>query len=109
MQFAIGVALMLVAAGLACLLHGLVPGCCTRTASRTVNDLARLFQDRHALNDVMEQSSGALTLAGLALLTLPAWMLFLLAPGHPMTALTSALPFAIPATYLWTNPQLEPV
>jgi uncharacterized protein YjeT (DUF2065 family) len=109
MRFAIGVGLMLLAAGLACVLHGLVPAYCTRTASRTVDELTRLFRDRDALAEVLDEASGALTLAGLVLLTLPAWTLLLLAPGYPLPAFTAVLALAIPATYLWTNPQLDPV
>ena len=43
MHFAVGVGLMLVAAGLACIIHGIFPSLCTKTASRTVDELKRLF------------------------------------------------------------------
>jgi hypothetical protein len=42
-------------------------------------------------------------------LTLPAWALLLLAPGYPVPIATALLALAIPAAYLWSNPQLEPV
>jgi uncharacterized protein YjeT (DUF2065 family) len=109
MRFAVGVGLMLVAAGMACIIHGLVPGLCTKTASRTVDELRRLFAERHALASVLDQASGALTLVGLIALTIPAWTLLLLAPGYPLPMATALLALAIPATYLWSNPQLEPV
>ena len=109
LRFAVGVGLMLVAAGLACIIHGLIPGLCTKTASRTVDELRRLFVERHALASVLEQASGALTLVGLVALTIPAWALLLLSPGYPLPLLTAAFAIAIPAVYLWTNPQLEPV
>jgi uncharacterized protein YjeT (DUF2065 family) len=108
LRFAAGVGLMLVAAGLACILHGLIPGCCTRTASRTVDELARLFRERNALGEILDAASGALTLIGLLVLTIPAWALALSAPGELPLAI-AALALSIPATYLWTNPQLEPV
>jgi len=38
----------LIAAGLACLLHALVPGSCTTTASRAVAALADEMEARHA-------------------------------------------------------------
>lgn len=109
LRFAFGVGLMLVAAGTACMVHALVPGCCTRTASRTVDELARLFRDRDALAVVLNETSGALTLVGLVALTLPAWAIALLSPHYLLPAALACLALAIPAAYLWTNPQLDPV
>lgn len=109
MRFAVGVGLMLVAAGFACIIHGLFPGYCTKTASRTVDELKRLFAERHALASVLQQASGALVFVGLIALTLPSWALLLLAPGYPLPIVTAAFALAIPAVYLWTNPQLEPI
>src|SRR4029079_1437188 len=109
MRFAVGVGLMLVAAGLACSIHGLFPSLCTKTASRTVDELKRLFVERHALARVLSEASGALVLVGLVALTVPAWSLRLMAPGYPLPMVTAAFALAIPAVYLWTNPQLEPV
>jgi hypothetical protein len=109
MRFAVTVGLMLMAAALACIIHGIVPGCCTRTASRTINELTRVFRDRDSLDAVVRESSGALTLVGLLVLTLPAWALVAFAPIFPLPAALATLALAIPATYLWTNPQLDPV
>lgn len=109
MRFAVGVGLMLAGAGLACILHGLFPGLCTKTASRTVDEITRLFRERDSLADVLAKSSGALTLVGLVALTIPAWGMLLMAPGYPLPAVTAIFALAIPAAYLWTNPQLEPI
>ena len=109
MRFAVGVGLMLAGAGLACILHGLFPGLCTKTASRTVDEITRLFRERDSLADVLRKSSGALTLVGLVLLTIPAWGMILMAPGYPLPAATAIFALAIPAAYVWTNPQLEPL
>jgi len=109
LRFAVGVGLMLVAAGLACIVHGIFPALCTKTASRTVDELQRLFAERDALASVIDETSGALVLVGLVALTLPAWALLLLAPGYPLPMITALFAMAIPATYLWTNPQLDPV
>jgi len=100
---------MLIAAGLACIIHGIFPGFCTRTASRTVDELRRLFAERSALAAALQQASGALTLVGLVILTLPAWALLLLAPGYPVPIVTALFALAIPFAYLCSNPQLEPV
>ena len=109
LRFAVGVGLMLIAAGTACILHGLVPGLCTKTASRTVDELKRLFAERDALASALAEASGALVLVGLVALTLPAWTLLLIAPGYPVPIATALFALAIPAVYLWTNPQLEPI
>jgi uncharacterized protein YjeT (DUF2065 family) len=109
LRFAVGVGLMLVAAGTACILHGLLPGLCTKTASRTVDELKRLFAERDALASALAEASGALVLVGLVALTLPAWTLLLIAPGYPVPIATALFALAIPAVYLWTNPQLEPI
>lgn len=109
MRFAVGVGMMLTAAGIACIVHGLLPGFCTRTASRTVDELKRLFADRHALASVLQETSGALVLFGLVALTLPSWALLLMAPGYPVPMVTAAFALAIPFVYLCTNPQLDPV
>ncbi|MEP6982434.1 MAG: DUF6356 family protein [Sphingomicrobium sp.] len=109
LRFAAGVGLMLVAAGLACIIHGLLPSLCTKTASRTVDELKRLFAERDAFASALAESSGALVFVGLVALTLLSWALLLLAPGYPLPIATALLAMAIPAVYLWTNPQLEPV
>ena len=109
LRFASGVGLMLVAAGLACIIHAIVPAFCTKTASRTVDELRRLFAERHTLATVLKEASGALTLVGLVALTLPAWALLLMAPNYPVPVATAIFALAIPVTYLWSNPQLEPV
>lgn len=109
MRFAVGVGLMLTGAGLACIIHGLFPGLCTKTASRTVDEITRLLRERDTLGDVLARSSGALTLVGLVALTLPAWGMLLMAPGYPLPAATALFALAIPAAYLWTNPQLDPI
>ena len=91
LRFAAGVGLMLVAAGLACIIHGLLPALCTKTASRTVDELKRLFAERDAFASALAESSGALVFVGLVALTLPSWALLLLAPGcRPSTALRLA-------------------
>ena len=46
MRFAGAVGAMLVAAGLACLLHSIVPGICRDTASRTIASLHQVIGDR---------------------------------------------------------------
>jgi hypothetical protein len=52
LRFASTIGLLAIAAGLACLIHALVPALCTRTASRTVGQLARLFEQRELLCEI---------------------------------------------------------
>jgi len=109
MRFASGVALMLIGAGVACLLHALIPALCEKTASRTVGHLSTVFVSREALPEALEETSGVVTLVGLLALSTPAWVLAIATPQQPMTAIAATLSLAVAAAYVWTNPQLEPV
>ncbi len=70
LRFAALVGAMLAAAGLACLLHALVPALCRSTASRTISRLHRLLQDRSALAEAAAESEAAVAFALLVLLVL---------------------------------------
>ena len=109
LAFAAGVGLMLVAAGIACVIHALVPAFCEKTASRTVHRLTVLFNDRGNLHGALDDSSGAMTLLGLLALCAPAWILAVAQAQHQLGLAVAALASAIPLAYLWTNPQLDPV
>lgn len=110
LRFAALVGVMLVAAGIACVLHAIIPAVCTRTASRMVERLARLFKDRSALPEIVRESSGALAFVLLLALSLPLATVLLLFSSHlgyggPLALLT----LAVPAAFLWSNPGLESV
>jgi hypothetical protein len=110
LAFAAGVGLILLAAGIACIVHAIIPGCCTRTASTIVARLNTLFADRRALRSTLDDVSGALTLVGLLALSLPFTGMLLLVPEAPaLGGLSALLALGIPVAYLCTNPQLEPV
>ena len=49
---ALRIALLMVRAGTACALHGLVPGLCTRTATECVAQVQRLLARREAARSV---------------------------------------------------------
>ena len=55
-RFATTVGLLAVAAGLACLIHALVPALCTRTCSTIIARLQSLFAERRMLEQVAEHS-----------------------------------------------------
>lgn len=110
LRFAFLVGTMLVAAGLACVVHSIVPAYCTRTASSMVERLRRLFSDRSQLPAVAEESSGALVFVLLLALAVPVCVavLFLsarLSLGVPIALLSLGVPLA----YLRSNPGLDPV
>lgn len=110
MRFAAMVGLMAIGAGLACLIHAIVPALCRGTCSATIRELHRLFENRGELSHARDHASGPIVLAGLFALSSFASAPLLLAAAHQWWSwLIAALAFAIPATFLGTNPQLEPV
>ena len=110
MLFALTVGFMTVGAGLACIVHAVVPALCKHRCSETVRQLYRLFENRGELERVRDQASGAMTFAGLTALCLFAVApLVTAAPGAWWTWIVAGFAFAIPAVFLSTNPQLEPV
>lgn len=110
LRFAVMVGLMLVGAGLACVIHALVPALCATTASQTVERLAGLFRDRSRIDQAARESSGALTLVLLILLTVPTVSVIALLSSNVAFALpTAVLTFGVLVAYLWSNPALDPV
>ena len=110
MLFALTVGFMSVGAGLACIVHALVPALCKHRCSETVRQLYRLFENRGELQSVRDQASGAMTFAGLTALCLfSVAPLLAAAPREWWAWIAAAFAFTIPAVFLSTNPQLEPV
>lgn len=107
-RFATTVGLMAIAAGIACLIHAIVPALCTRTASRTIGLLEELFADRSRLDEVEARSTEAMAfvmLIGLAtLIVLPLW---LLDTPVPLRLCYTLFAYALPLTLLLTNRELE--
>ncbi|QNN65700.1 hypothetical protein H9L12_03820 [Sphingomonas rhizophila] len=108
MAFAATVGLLTLSAGLACLIHALIPALCTRTASRTIRLLYRLMDERGELQSVREQSVDVVAFAVLILLagavTLPLWILDV---PQPLAIAYTLLAFAIPAAHLLSNRELD--
>lgn len=108
--FAFTVGLMAVGAGLACLIHAFVPALCRQTCSATVRELYRLFENRGELEQVRGQAPGPMVFAGLiSLSAFASAPLVIAARGDSWSWVIAALAFAVPAVFLSTNPQLEPV
>jgi hypothetical protein len=109
LRFAALVGSMLLGAGLACILHALVPALCTRTASRIVERLTGLFKDRSTLPRVAQQSSGALVFVLLFALSVPTAASILLLAHWMIAAPMALLSLGVLAAFLWTNPGLDAV
>ena len=102
MSFAATVARLLISAGLACLLHALVPGLFTDKASRTIRHLAAVIEKRQALDHSIAGPEDAL--APLLLLSLTVAAIPWIAGADPAAAaLLSALTMGFPATYVWAE------
>jgi hypothetical protein len=110
MRFALMVGFVTVGAGLACIIHALVPAFCERTCSRTLGQLGMLFSDRGRLRQFEREASGVFTFIALILLSSATAMIpAALGGGGALIATIALLAFAIPFTFLATNPDLEPV
>ena len=110
LRFALIVGTLVAGAGLACILHAIVPGCCERTCSRTVGQMHRLFANRSLLPSVIADSSGLLMFAGLMLVSLIcAVFVALFVSSWPIAAGLIPQPFVLPLTYLMQNRGLDPV
>jgi len=110
MRFALIVGVLAVGAGLACVIHAIVPALCPKSCSRTVGLLQTLFADRSKLGTVSGESSGVLAfvvLIGISSLTAIATAASI---GNPLIAAVVTLQaYALPLIYLVQNPGLEPL
>lgn len=110
MSFALVVGAMTVGAGLACIVHAIVPSMCTTSCSRTVALLQRLFADRKQLGTVSSASSGVLIFVALmAISTITAIVVAGAAGLGGMGVLVLVQAYALPLIYLSSNPGLDPL
>ena len=110
MRFALVVGALVAGAGLACMLHALVPACCERTCSRTIGLMQRLFADRTLLPSVIAESSGLLIFAVLMFVSLACALTtaFCIA-SWTIVAMLVPQAFVLPLIYLAQNRGLDPV
>jgi hypothetical protein len=109
LRFAAVVGTLLVAAGVSCLIHALVPALCRRSASGIVRMVMELMADRSRLGMTAQAASGPLTLVGLLALSLPPATLLIVGGVHSLTIPLGLLLVGLPAAYLLSNPELEPI
>ena len=110
MRFAALVGALAVGAGLACLLHAIVPGACQTTCSSVVASLQRLFADRTQLSRTVSENSALIlfvVLTGISCVT--AIALAICTAGTLVGLVVIPQAFALPLIFLSQNPQLEPV
>ena len=107
LRFAATFGLLAVAAGFVAVIHALVPGICTGTASRIVRHLGQLLEDRSKIDAVESEAVEARAFVLLLILAsavvAPLWILDVPAS---IRALYTILAFALPATLLISNPEL---
>lgn len=106
-RFATTFGLLAIAAGIAALLHAIVPAVCTHTASRIVRHLGALIDDRNKIDAIESEAVEARAFVMLLILAtavvVPLWVL-----NAPMTLRVSysILAYALPAALMFTNPEL---
>lgn len=108
LRFAVTVAALMIGAGLACLIHALVPALCQRTCSSTLEQVRSLLTDRSRLTEVRRHCSGVLTFTGLIVLSSSlAVALLLIGSFRPIVAVIALLVLLYPVAYLAADRQLE--
>lgn len=108
LRFAATVGTLAIGAGLACLLHAVVPGLCQTTCSRTLASLQALLADRSQLR-AAAQDNGALLLfvllMGISCVT--ALAVAICTAGTLVGLIVIPQAFALPLIFLTQNPDLE--
>lgn len=108
MRFAAAVGAMMVAAGVACLVHSLIPGVCRNTASRNIRLLNRVVEDRSVVDRAVVESAEAVAFAFLVAMALAIGAsLWLAGAGALLALLLMLLALGLPAALLAVNPDLE--
>ena len=106
-RFATTFGLLAIAAGLAAVIHALIPGLCTHTASRIVRHLGQLLEDRSMIDAVESEAVEARAFVLLLILAtavvVPLWLV-----GAPMALRVTytLLAYALPAALMISNPEL---
>jgi hypothetical protein len=106
-RFATTFGLIAIAAGLAALIHAVLPGMCTHTASRLVRHLGQLVEDRSRIDAIESEAVEARAFVLLLILaTAVAAPLWLLGAPWVLTLTYTGLAYALPAALMVSNPEL---
>lgn len=107
-RFATTFGLLAMAAGIAALIHAVIPAACTSTASRIVRHLGHLIEDRGMIDaierDAVEARAFVLLLLLAAVVVAPLWILDV---PTGLRLVYTILAFLLPATLLISNPDLS--
>jgi len=109
MRFALLVGALAIGAGLACVMHAIVPALCERTCSRAVGSLQRLFADRSRAPEVIADNSALLifvALTGISLVTCIA--VTVCTAGTWLALIVIPQSFTLPLVFLSQNRGLDP-
>jgi hypothetical protein len=107
LRFAATIAMLSIGAGLACLIHALVPALCTTTASRTIRHVTALLGKRDELDHTRAEASELLAFLFLLMLSVAVVVPLWLMPIPVIVRIAySLLALAIPLTLLMTNREL---
>ena len=108
LRFARTIGLLSLAAGVACMIHALIPSLCTRTASRTIGRINQLLAERGSIAEVQTATSDTTAFVLLLILaTVTVAPLWVLPAAAELRIAYTVLAFALPLTMLLTNPELE--
>ena len=106
-HFATTIGLLALAAGVAALLHALIPGICTTAASRTIRHLGQLIDNRSQIDAIESAAIEAKAFALLLVLgTAAVAPLWILDVPTALRVTYTLLAYALPASMLITNPDL---
>ncbi len=108
LRFARTIGLLSLAAGVACLIHAILPSLCTSTASRTIGRINQLLAERGSIAEVQSATSDTTAFVLLLILaTATVAPLWVLPAAAELRIAYTLLAFALPLTMLLTNPELE--
>jgi hypothetical protein len=106
-RFATTFGLLAMAAGFAALIHAVIPGLCTSTASRIVRHLGLLADDRSKIDAIEKEAVEARAFVLMLILaTVVVAPLWLLDAPTALRMVYTLLAYALPATLLISNPEL---
>ena len=109
MRFALLVGTLATGAGLACILHAILPAMCESSCSRAIASLQRLFADRNRMTEVTAENSALLTFVALTAVSLITCVaVTICTAGSWLALLVVPQSFTLPVVFLSQNRGLDP-
>jgi hypothetical protein len=106
-RFATTFGLLATAAGIAAVVHAVIPAFCTSTASRIVRHLGQLIEDRSKIDllesEAIEAKAFVMLLILATAVVAPLWLLDV---PNTIRIIYSVLAYALPAALMISNPEL---